>query len=127
MIHQSTIDTLKRLSAKHMDLIGEQLFLHTEQPSQTTRYVFNDKVVTSGAEAIEYAEHMVMQADAFGPAAEIISASGLENGVSVRIRQHDTYKYSAALLIDGRVTEAMTCIEQADAELWAHNRLKEYA
>lgn len=127
MIHQETIDRLKRLSAKYMDLTGEQLFQYADKPDRTTRYVFSNRTVSSGAEAIEYAEDMVMQADAHGPAGEIVSAYGLENGVSTRVRKHDTYKHSAALLIDGRITEAMTCIEQSDAELWAHNRMKEYA
>lgn len=120
MIHESTIDTLKRLSAAYMDLTGEQLYLHNDKPERVTRYVFADHTFTNGGEALNYAEGKVEAAKS-APAAEIIAAYGSDS-VSVRVRRHGTYKYSAALLFDGRVVFTMTCIKQEDAELWARNR-----
>lgn len=122
MVHESTIDTLKRLSAAYMDLTGEQLYLHSEKPERVTRYVFADVIFTSGVEALNYAEGKV-EAAMHGPAAEIIAAYGSDS-VGVRVRRHDAYKHSAALLFDNRVVFAMTCITQADAELWARNRFE---
>lgn len=125
MNKRDTVDALKRLSAEYMDLTGNQLFQYTSKPATVTRYVFSDRTVNSGGEALSYAGAMVTLAQK-EPAAEIVKASGTGNA-STRIRQHDTYKFSAAIVLDGNVVEAMTCIKQADAELWAHNRLKEYA
>jgi hypothetical protein len=117
---QDTTAELRRISAEHMDRCGEQLFLHTEKPGSTTRFVFPDRAVPSREAAIGYALEMLDKARK-GPRPRLVSEFPIGPGRSVRVRQH-TMTFSAAVLVDGRVMEADTFPDVEQATDWVRSK-----
>lgn len=124
----STVTELKRISFLFMDRTGEQLFMHTERPESTKRYVFNNRAITSPAKALEYANEMLAKAQtAPTPVLVDVHLFGENTEYATRVFRHDTYKHSAALLVHGAVVESTTTITEEDARQWAKNKQGEYA